>query len=149
MGALGVVRVAGLTGTGTPCHGEPSLLARRAFEHPGEVVHRVQVVERDEVRVDRAGSSRSHFEVLVPGREEPLFLDRDRTPACSSTGTKPGAIMVVRCDLAPSTSTWARREMRGSASSRRPPWCSRPRAASGGVERWGMTLAYMLQRVWT
>jgi hypothetical protein len=87
-------------------------LARRALanprcwatvlEHPEEVVLEVRSVGAMKYELTVPGQPQP-LELLVPDpREEPLFLDRDRTRVLALRNPKqPGAIMVVRCDLAP------------------------------------------------
>lgn len=75
---------------------------RTVLEHPEEVVLEVRSVGAMKYELTVPGQPQA-LELLVPDpREEPLFLDRDRTRVLALRNPKqPGAIMVVRCDLAP------------------------------------------------
>lgn len=75
---------------------------RTVLEHPEEVVLEVRSVGAMKYELTVPGQEQT-LELLVPDpKEEPLFLDRDRTRVLALRNPKqPGAIMVVRCDLAP------------------------------------------------
>jgi len=75
---------------------------RTVLEHPEEVVLEVRSVGAMKYELTVPGQGQT-LELLVPDpREEPLFLDRDRTRVLALRNPKQrGAIMVVRCDLAP------------------------------------------------
>lgn len=75
---------------------------RIVLEHPEEVVLEVRSVGAMKYELTVPGQGQT-LELLVPDpKEEPLFLDRERTRVLALRNPKqPGAIMVVRCDLAP------------------------------------------------
>lgn len=75
---------------------------RAVLEHPEEVVLEVRSVGAMKYELTVPGQAQP-IERLIPSpQEEPLFLDRDRTRVLGLRNPKqPGAIMVVRCDLAP------------------------------------------------
>lgn len=75
---------------------------RAVLEHPEEVVLEVRSVGAMKYELTVPGQDQP-LERLIPSpQEEPLFLDRDRTRVLGLRNPKqPGAIMVVRCDLAP------------------------------------------------